>query len=417
MRQYLDTLRQPQVARLLFSQLVARFPAGMLSLAFFIHAEQTYGEYSAAGFTIAALGIGQSISGPLAGRLLSLFGMRRLLVPSLLVCAAMLLIVGALTLPLPVMLVAAFIVGLSTPPVPSAVRTVYPKLVSGPRLSTLFTMDATLQELIWVLGPLATTTLAATLGTRAGIIAGGVILLLGGVWFVTSPPIGQVRIPRSPRRLGAVLGEPVLLIMTGISLFAIGSWGALDAAAVARFGHDSPMVGILLGLSAVGSLVGGLIAGALPVRRSSLTVRVAIAVVGTALALVLIDAPEWLWVGYFLAGAACAPIIAIANAAVASRVRFSDTAEAYGWLGTAQLVGGSAASAIAGVAIDAQQARGGMLVAVGFVVAALLVALMTYRHHPDLGGDLEPRPDTMPVVLPDHVGPGMPDPLRDRPVD
>ena len=414
MRQYLDTLRQPQVARLLFSQLVARFPAGMLSLAFFIHAEQSYGEYSAAGFTIAALGIGQAISGPLAGRLLSLFGMRQLLTPSLLVCAAMLFVIGFFALPLPVMLAAAFVVGLSTPPIPSAVRTVYPKLVTGSHLNTLFTMDATLQELIWILGPLTTTTLAALFDTRIGIIVGAVILLAGGLWFVTSPPIGQVRIPRSPRKLGAVLREPVVLIMTGISLFAIGSWGALDAAAVARFGHDSPMVGVLLGLSAVGSLVGGVIAGALPVRRSSLTIRVAIAVVGTVLGLVLVDVPEWLWVGYFLAGAACAPMLAIANAAVATTVRFSDTAEAYGWMGTAQLVGVSAASAIAGVAIDAQQARGGMLVAVGFVIAALLFALATYRHHPDLGGELEPRADTMPVVLPDHLGPGMPDPLDDR---
>lgn len=402
MRQFVETLRERFVARLLFSQVLARFPAGMLSIALLIHVEQTFGEYTAAGFTLAAFGIGQGIAGPLGGRLLSRFGMRNVLTPTMLVCAATLTAIALTSPSLPWLLALAFLGGLTVPPIPPAVRTVYPKLVAGRRLQALFSMDATLQEIIWIIGPLATTTIAALWSPRGSILASAALLIIGGVWFITSPPIGTVRIPRSPRRMGMVLREPVVLIMVVSSFLAIGSWGALDAAAVARFGHESPLVGVVLGLGAVGSVVGGVISGSLPMRRTSLATRIAVAVIGTVLALVLVDDAALLWIGYFIAGAACAPFFALTNAAVAATVRFSDTAEAYGWLGTAMLIGAAASSAIAGVAIDADGARGGMLVAVAFVVAALLVAVSVIRWLPDLRDhDLQPRPETMPIVIPD----------------
>lgn len=403
MRTYLETLREPHVARLLFSQILARFPAGMLSIALFIHVEQTFGEYTAAGFVLAAFGIGQGVAGPLGGRLLSRFGMRGVLTPTMLVCAATLVVIALTTPPLPLLLALALLGGLTVPPIPPAVRTVYPKVVSPGRLPALFTMDATFQEIIWILGPLATTTIAATWSTSGGILASAALLLIGGVWLITSKPIGTVRIPRSSRPMGAVLAEPVVLLMIVASFLTIGSWGALDAAAIARFGHESPLVGIMLGIGAVGSVIGGVITGSRPMRRTSLAARSAVAALGAVLGLLFIDEPALLWIGYFLAGAACAPFFALTNAAVSATVRFSDTAEAFGWLGTSMLIGTAVSSALSGIAIDAYGARGSMAVAVGFVVLGLLLALCTVRIVPDLGHDLTPRADTAPIDLPAAV--------------
>ena len=61
-------LRTPGVARIIAAQLVARFPGGMLSLGFLLHIEKTTGSYGAAGLVLAALSVGQAISGPLTSR-------------------------------------------------------------------------------------------------------------------------------------------------------------------------------------------------------------------------------------------------------------------------------------------------------------------------------------------------------------
>jgi len=401
-RIYLEALRIRYVARLLFSQLLARFPAGMLSVALLIHIEQTYGDFTAAGFTIAAFAIGQGIAGPLGGRLLSRFGMRTVLVPTIALSSITLAILGLTTPPMQLLFPLVFITGLTIPPIPPAVRTVYPKITDSSRINTVFAIDATLQEIIWILGPLLTTIIAATLGPRTGILLCSAVLLVGGIWFVTSKPIGQVRIPNSPRKMGAVLREPVVLIMTVVFMFGIGTWGALDAAAIAHFGHEDPFVGVVLGLSAVGSLIGGLAAGLLAMPRWSLAARVGLGVIGTTLALFSLGSPLMFILAFFITGMSSSPMIALANSAVSATVRFSDTAEAFGWLGTAQLVGVAIASAFAGIAIDAMGALGGLLIGAGFSVAALIVSLVAIPWLPDLSdGTALPRADTAPIVLPD----------------
>ena len=50
------------------AQLVARFPSGMLSLAFLIHIERIHQSYGAAGLVLAATSVGQAIAGPLTSR-------------------------------------------------------------------------------------------------------------------------------------------------------------------------------------------------------------------------------------------------------------------------------------------------------------------------------------------------------------
>jgi hypothetical protein len=65
---YAELLRHPGVARLLFAQLVARFPGGMLSLGLLIHVEGIFHSYGVAGLVLASLSIGQAVAGPLTSR-------------------------------------------------------------------------------------------------------------------------------------------------------------------------------------------------------------------------------------------------------------------------------------------------------------------------------------------------------------
>lgn len=397
MKAYLDVLRQPGIARLVASQLLARFPAGMLSLALLMHIEQQYGTYGGAGLAIAAMAVGQGIAGPVSSRLMSRFGMRPMLVGTILVCALALLGIALAPAVYPVTVALCAIAGLAMPPITPAVRTIYPKVVNARRLSQLFSVDATLQELIWVVGPLAATSIAFLASTAAGLIACSAILLLGGAWFVSAREVGQVRIPPAKLALGGVLRNPVVLSMSALGLLMVGVYGGIETAVVAAFGHDGIETGIIIGLSAVGSLLGGFALGHRPVTPAGLALRV-LPILAGALMCCLTQDPWLLGIAFFISGVGCAPVISGSFAAVSSSVKFSQTAESYGWMGTGQLVGGAVSSAIAGLAIDRIGPMGGFITGTAFAVAALALVLATWRITPDLRGrDATPRPDTTPI--------------------
>ena len=148
-----------------------------------------------------------------------------------------------------------FIAGLSTPPVQPAVRTIYPKMVNSTQLTPLFSLDASAQEIIWVVGPVITTFVATQVSTVLAILLAVAFLVGGGAWFIASPEVGRVRIPRSKRRLGGVLARPPVLLATVTGFLLVGACAAVEAGVVATFGDDGPESGIILSLFAIGSLV------------------------------------------------------------------------------------------------------------------------------------------------------------------
>jgi hypothetical protein len=78
------------------------------------------------------------------------------------------------------------------------------------------------------------------------------------------PEVGRVRIPRSRRAFGKVLGKPVVLLATVIGFLLIGACAAVEAAVVATFGHGGIEAGLVLAVFSVGSLAGGLAFGHIP---------------------------------------------------------------------------------------------------------------------------------------------------------
>ena len=75
---------------------------------------------------LAAQSVGQAIAGPLTSRLMGRLGMRQVLVVTTAICASLLVLVALTMLPLAVVTAIAFVIGLTTPPVTPAVRTIYP---------------------------------------------------------------------------------------------------------------------------------------------------------------------------------------------------------------------------------------------------------------------------------------------------
>lgn len=389
--------------RILLSQLTARFPFGMLSITVLLHIQLFYGNYTSAGMILAAQSVGQAIAGPLTSRLLGRLGVRRVIAVTTVVCASLLAVIALTKLPILVVAGIAFVIGITTPPITPAVRTLYPSLVPGKQISALFSLDASAQEVIWIIGPVASVFVSTQINTATGLLVAAAFMLGGGIWFIANPEVGRLRIPPSRRRLGAVLGRPTVIASTTIGFFFVASFAALEAGVVGTFGHEGVESGIVLAIFSVGSIVGGLLFGHRDVTPWSMPFRSLIVLFGTLLCLISLN-PFWLSVMLFFGGVGVAPMFAALFTVVSSTVRFSETAEAYGWVGTGQLVGVALGSAIAGMAIDSAGGFGGILVSVLFLVATVLTAVLSVRWLPDLRGkDASPIPDTVPITLP-HMG-------------
>lgn len=403
---YRDLGRHPGVYRTLASQLTARFPFGMLSIIMLLHIQQGYGDYTSAGLVLAAQSTGQAISGPLSSRLMGRLGARPVLGVTSLVCAALLLTIAFTQPPLITVIMIAFLIGLSTPPVTSAVRTLYPTMVPGTQLSALFSLDAAAQEIIWVLGPVVAVFVSSQFGTAIGLLVAAAFMVFGGAWFVLSPTLGSIRIPRPKRGFGAVLRYPTVIISTAVGFFFIASFAAIEVGVVAIFnndgarGHSSMEAGIVLALFASGSLIGGLVMGHRELRPWSLALRLLIILGGTLACLVSLNM-WWMSAVLFLGGLGTAPALAAISNIVAATVRFSETAEAYGWVITGQLVGVASGSAVAGLAIDHFGVRGAIIVSAALLLVSVTIATSTVRWLPDLKGRIiEPPPDTATLTIP-----------------
>lgn len=377
MPSYTSVLRAPGVLRVLASQLAARLPAGMTALAILLHVQATTGSFALAGLAVAVLSVGQALAGPLGGRAIGRWGARPVLSVAIAVSATATASIALLPLPapgaIPALLVIAALVGLTTPPVQPTARTLYPRLVDESRVVPLLAIDASLQEIIFVVAPVVAALVAGQVSTAAALFVVAGVLVVGGIWFVTTREVGAARIERSERRIGAVALRPVVLIGVVVGFLLVGASAAVEVAVVAAAPGTPLVAGLLLAVYSLASLVGGLALGHAAIGPWSLARRLGIVAVG--LALCIPSSNVWIiGVGLVIAGLGVAPVFAVTYALVAREVPASESPEAFGWLGTGALVGAAVGSAIAGVAIDGIGAPGAFVAAAAFAVAGTIVA-------------------------------------------
>ena len=371
----------------------------MISLAYLLHIEQIFNSYGLAGLVLAATSLGQALAGPLTSRWMGYWAMRPVIILTIVVSALAMASIAFVSMPIGAYIAVGFVGGLATPPVQPAVRTIYPTMVTSKQLTPLFSLDASAQEIIWIAGPVVTTFIATQISTQLAIIVAGAFLVLGGLWFLSCRELGEVKIPRSKSKMGAVLAKPPVVLATVVGFLLIGSAAAVEVAVVSVFGHGGPEAGIVLSIWAVGSIIGGLALGGLAIGPWALAARMLVVFVGIALAGAILDF-WWIAFALLIAGAGIAPALAVMFAIVSSSVKFSETAEAYGWMGSGQLVGAALGSAVAGFAIDGFGSLGGFVAASILALLGFLVPTIFRSAHPDLRGkDMSPHPDTEPVQI------------------
>ncbi|RRD45256.1 MFS transporter [Tessaracoccus sp. OH4464_COT-324] len=378
MNSYWGLLKTKGVARIMASQITARFPSGMIVLALLIHVEGIFHSYGSAGLVLAATSMGQAIAGPVTSRMMGKLGARNVLIATTLICAASLLWIALVNMPLWGFILVGLVSGLSFPPVQPAVRSIYPKLVDAPRLARLFSLDASAQEIIWVMGPLIIALVSLQISSVAGLLLCAGLLVLGGAWFIAAPELGEVRFGVSESRFGAVLRRGPVLLATAVGFLMIGATAAIEASIVKRFGEGGLEAGVILGGMSLASLISGFAFGHREARRWTLSMWMVTLMFGSLMSTMGESFP-WTLVAIMFAGIGIAPALAIIFSMIAESVKFSESAEAYGWANTGQLVGAAIGSAIAGFLIDDMGANGGFLTAAAFGLLAVLVPMAFYR--------------------------------------
>ncbi|HVM69086.1 MAG TPA: MFS transporter [Gaiellaceae bacterium] len=357
---YRALFRVPHVRLLVSAGLVARLPMGMVPLALVLLVRDAGGSYSSAGLVSGAYFVAAAIGLPVAGRLVDTRGQARILLrravvhPALLAGVCVLALAGAPTAALAACGAAA---GALMPPVAASLRALWPRLFPEPELrSAAYALEASLQEVFFVVGPLLVALVAVVAAPAAALGVAAAAAAVGTLALALAPPVREWR-PETERHasaLGALESGGVRTIVVFAAFLGLG-FGATEVAMPA-FAEDHggrELGSIPLALFAAGSLVGGLVVGARtswpPLRL--LRVSAALLVLGLA-PLVLAPSLATLGLLAFVAGLPIAPAITGAYALIDGVARRGTAAEAFAWISTAVSLGVALGTAAGGSLVD-----------------------------------------------------------------
>lgn len=378
---FTEILRMRGTARLVLSALVARIPDSIAATGIVVVARSATGSYRAAGLAAAAFGAGTAVSAPLAGRALDRLGQRRVL-PVLAAAFGTALALVALTaghLGAGGVVVLAVLAGLTRPPIEAGLRALWPRLVRPGRLDAAYALDSTLQELIWIGGPLLLAVLLATGSPRLPLLACAAASLTGTAVYATSGRL-PARRPAAGRAAGSPLRSSRLRVLLAAAACYGAAAGILNLALVGyAAAHGSvAWAGVLVAIWGAGSLAGGIAYGSrnwrIPVEWRAIG---CLALFGAAL-LLLAAAPSLavLSLLMILLGLPLSPWLGSLSASVQRAVPPATSTEAFTWtfaVITAAMAGGSAIGGIIiqGASPDAAFLAAGALSLAGAALGTL----------------------------------------------
>lgn len=382
---YATVLRGTGAASPLAASVVGRLPLGMTGLAVLLLVRESTGSYAAAGAVSAALSFAFAVASPARARTAD----RRGPVAVLLLMAALhpvalaaLVALAAVEAGVAALAASAVVAGATVPPLGSVVRAMWGRLVPASALTTAYSLEAVVIELCFVGGPLVVALLTAAFGPSAAVLAAGALTFVGTCWLVRTPAVRAVTpVPSARHVLGPLVSAPVRGLLLGVGVVGAG-FGSLEVALpafVEALGSRPSAAGVLLAVWSVGSVLGGLVYGALsPARpaRRQLPWLVGALSVGAVLP-VLVAGPAdagLLLMGLALigCGAAIAPYLACNSVLVSGSAPAGTVTEAFAW-NTSMVFGGAAlGAAAAGVLVE----RSGVVAALGVTALSGLLALL-----------------------------------------
>jgi MFS family permease len=390
---YIEVLRPAGALAFSASGLVARLPMSMLGISIVLAVSAHSKSYGRAGLIAAAALLAQAVAVPMQARIADQFGQARTLRPVLAVHG---LSLGAFILlvenaPLPALLLTAALAGATLPSFGAMVRARWARLYTGsPLLHTAYALESVLDEVVFVVGPVVATVLATSVNPTSGLTCTLVLTVGGGLVFAAQRRTEPLPRPRRHHLAGDRLPIWSLAWIVLTFTFMGGIFGSVEVVTVA-FTDASGVItasGPLLAIYAFGSLVSGLVVGAMRVRagprRRFVLGQAAMAV--TLAPLPFVGSVAVLAAVLFVAGLAISPTLIAGFSLVEVVVPASRLTEGLAWISTSLNVGVSAGAAVSGRVVDEFGATTAYVVAVTFGLSAAVVCLagaIVDRRRPD----------------------------------
>lgn len=374
-----------RVRSLLAAQLIARMPNGIWPIAMLLHVDAATDSFAIGGLAVAVMVVARALAAPISTRMAPRMG-ARVVIATLAGVSA----VGSLGFALGGhdgssgggFLLWAAVCGLATPPVQPVARIVIPRRLADDRRDAVFAVEASLQEIIFILGPLVAVGIAAALSPAAAILGGTALMLVGTGWFIGHR---DVRLEPADATVARAFGAVLALrsvwggVIVGFALVAGSS--ALEAGLVARYGDSDATVALLLGAYSASSLVGGLIASRWAGTRWAPRAWMGALLVAAGISLATILSSPWaIAVALTIGGLGVAPVLAAIALGVPRELAEHERVEALGWLDSGAVAGASSGFALAGMIVDVGGADAGLALAAGAAIVATLAAVLTPRR-------------------------------------
>jgi MFS family permease len=377
---YRDVLSRPGAVMFSSAALVSRLPMSMTAFGIVLLVSARTDSYGRAGVLAAVYVLAAALFAPTQGRLADRLGQSTVLwavgaVYAVGMTMTLLAIGQGWASPWPHLCVA--VAGLATPQTGSMVRARWTHVVADrSQLNTAFSIEAVLDEVVFMVGPLLVTVLTLQVSDFAGVgFATGAAAL--GSWALaaqrrTEPPIVAHEPGARPAINWGLLG-PLVAASAGLGVL-FGSTEVIIVAFCSEEGHRGA-AGFVIAVWATGSLIAGIVVGALPTAPDPLrrfrTSQLALALLFAPLS--VLSGIPLIAVGMFLTGFMNSPTLISTVHLIERHVPSSRLTEALTWTTTGLAVGIAPGTAIAGWVIDRYGASAGFLVplAAGLVAAAV----------------------------------------------
>ena len=262
MKRYRELFSFPQVISLGIAAFPARLAYGMIGLGIFFKAEQSTDSFAIAGFAIGLNSLAGAVTAGIRGSVMDRWGQKwplRILVPGYTI---LILTLNQMDTARSI-LITAFILGISAPPINLSVRPLWKDIVPATYLRTAYAFDSAMMSSTSVIGPVIVTTLA--LSSRpylaldvvaALMLTGGIALALTSVsrnWIPEKKAKGQERLLKN-RAMQMLMFE---------GCFIGFGWGVFDVAVPAFATQENVpnRVAWIFASFGIATVIGGLLGG------------------------------------------------------------------------------------------------------------------------------------------------------------
>lgn len=370
---YKEILSIPGAWKFSVTGFITRFPMSMVSISIILVISTLYNSYSIAGQVAGASIIAYSVAAPWLARLVDRYGQRKIMYPSILFSSANLVLLSVTTMckGMPELLfLFSILAGAFSGSVGSLVRARWAYIIKKPsRLHTAFALEAAIDEIVFVLGPIIATILTTMVYPVAGLLMAVIMNVVGATLFFSL----RDSEPLVVKSKTVVKAKSLMLIPAMFALFIIylgaGIMFGLIDIVVVGFSEEHGVKsasGVILAMFALGSMISALIYGSrhwMQPLWKRFIIGVILLATGVSTFIFANSLPV-LAIVMFITGFAISPTMTNVNNMVQITVSPERLTEGFSWMSTAINIGSSLGAFLGGYLVD----YGGSVLGLNFAI-------------------------------------------------